>query len=213
VTVIKNDKAREAERLAVSPATALARCEARVGHLVVRLDTAAGDLARITAERDTAIDEAREAREEASRAWAVLTGRDWMETRHTGSAVVEATRVAAERDEAIAELERLRAAAEALVPRGIPTTLMNDRDRGLAHALDATPTDLAASQRREWRASGMEAAADLVEQRLAERCAELRAACSAYMRPDGSIRRCTGCPSDTDADDMVRDMAKRERGA
>jgi hypothetical protein len=112
-------------------------------------------------------------------------------------------RITAERDEAIAALDRLRVVAEALVPRRIPTTLMNDRDRDLAHALDATPTDLAASQRREWRASGMEAAAERLEKQRAN-----LVSChgDAWTRDEVEDQI-------VDALDDIRDMAKRERGA
>jgi len=45
---------------------------------------------------------------EASEAWAVLTGRDWMEAGAAGSCVTEARRVVAERDKLRADLDHLR---------------------------------------------------------------------------------------------------------
>jgi hypothetical protein len=145
----------------------------------------------------------------------------------------EVAALTAERDEAVAALERLTSAARVVWGHrisleagvfaehgsGVEGRLQLSRQvsewEALEAVLDATPSDLAASQRREWRASGMEAAADLVEQRLAERCAELRVAggCAGYMRLDDTLRRCPECLVDLDPAAELRDMAKRERGA
>lgn len=69
---------------------------------------AAEQVALARRQADAARAEAREARGEASEAWAVLTGRDWMEAGAAGSCVTEARRVVAERDKLRADLDHLR---------------------------------------------------------------------------------------------------------